>query len=132
VSYLLDTHILLWSLFDPKKLPVTAAAAITEGEFRKYISTVSIWEISLKYAIGKLELQDCTPEDILDECLRLGYRVLEQNLQDFSSFYKLPKLSNHKDPFDRMLIWQAICHDLVLLSHDDKMPDYRAHGLKLV
>lgn len=131
MSYLLDTHILLWSLFDPKKLPAAATVAITDGEHKKYISAVSIWEISLKYAIGKLDLQDYTSEDVLNECVRLGYRVLEQNLQDFASFYKLPKLSDHKDPFDRMLIWQAIRHDLILLSHDDKMPGYRAHGLRL-
>lgn len=132
MRYLLDTHILLWSLFEPERLPKVTANAIANGEQQKCISAVSIWEISLKYTTGRLDLQGYTPEDILDECLRLGYQILEQNVQDYASFYRLAKLPAHKDPFDRMLIWQAIRHDLVLLSHDRKMPEYRLHGLKLM
>lgn len=131
MSYLLDTHVLLWSLISPQKLPAAATQIITSSHDKKFISAISIWEISLKYATGKLNLHGYQPEDILEECIRIGYKGLSQNLPDFASFHRLPSILKHKDPFDRMLIWQAIRQDLVFLSHDRKMPGYKVHGLKL-
>lgn len=61
----------------------------------------------------------------------LGFEILNLDAKTVSSFYKLPKFKN-KDPFDRMLAWQAITHDYYLLTHDKDFADYKDHGLKIV
>ena len=62
MSYLLDTHALLWSLFEPDRLGPAARRTIASRRQRVCVSTVSLWEISLKFGIGKLELRGVTPE----------------------------------------------------------------------
>jgi PIN domain nuclease of toxin-antitoxin system len=93
-----------------------------------FYSQYSLWEISLKYSLKKLQLLDKTPEEF--------YRVLDDSFfickpidnLELITFYKLP--IEHKDPFDRAIIWQAIVNDLILISVDDKLDSYKKHGLK--
>lgn len=131
MNYLLDTHILLWARLSPGKLPANHRAIITGSEDLKFISPLSIWEISLKYARGKLNLAGHSPEEFLEGALRLGFRIMATTPEQFASFHSLPPLTGHKDPFDRMLIWQAIQSDVTLLSRDSQLPEYNIHGLKL-
>jgi PIN domain nuclease of toxin-antitoxin system len=86
----------------------------------------------LKYSLGKLELEDTNPDEIFEALNNSGFELLEVNNQLYSSYYKLPKKVNHKDPFDRMLIWQAINHDFTLISNDQKIRQYINNGLKLI
>ncbi len=95
------------------------------------MSTLSIWEISLKYALGKLELGGHTPEEFFETVKELGLQVANPAPEYFASFYKLPLIPGHKDPFDRMLIWQAIQSNAILLSADAEFPKYQPVGLKL-
>jgi len=129
MSYLLDTHTFLWTLFAPEKLSKSAARDIVSPLNDILISVVSLWEISLKYASGKLELNGVEPEDLLDGAETMGVDILPLSAMDAATFHRLPRI-HHKDPFDRLLIWQAIQQHLVLISKDSQFDTYRKLGLK--
>ena len=96
-----------------------------------FVSTISFWEISLKFALGKLHLEDCAPDDLPDSALEMGLVLSPLTVREAAGFHKLPRLK-HKDPFDRILIRQAIVQDLPLVSADRAFADYEVHGLTLV
>lgn len=131
MSLLLDTHTLLWALLQPSKLSTVHRDLLGSKTEQKFFSTISLWEISLKFAVGKLDLGGHQPEEIFAEALRVDLQLLPPAPESFVSFYHLPMMTGHKDPFDRMLIWQAIEQDLMLVSCDSQLPHYRVHGLKL-
>ena len=70
MSYLLDTHYILWSLFEPDRIGKKVKRILVDEEQTKYVSGISIWEISLKYSIGKLELIDTNPDEIIEKVCR--------------------------------------------------------------
>ena len=127
----MDTHIFLWSLFSPEKISRHAARAIKESGNRVFVSTISFWEISLKYSLNKLELEGITPDELPEFASKMNFEFLSLSSEDAASFYHLPKIS-HKDPFDRMLIWQAIREKMVLISKDSKFAAYEDYGLKIL
>lgn len=131
MNYLLDTHTFLFSAFSHQKLSKKAEKIITDTENDIYVSTITFWEISLKYSLGKLDIKDIQPEQLLAVANKMGFILLELSPKEAASFYKLPK-SAHKDPFDRMLIWQAIQQEMVLISKDAGFKDYLEYGLQLV
>ncbi len=126
--YLLDTHTLLWTLFEDEKLSEKAREAISNAENQIYVSVLSYWEISLKYALGKLELEGITPDELPEKAKEIDIETMELSEEDAITFYRLPRLK-HKDPFDRLIIWQAIRRDLPLISKDKNMEDYQPFGL---
>ena len=130
--YLLDTHILLWSLFEPHKISAPIRAILENESDTKYVSGVNLWEVSLKYSVGKLELGGMMPEELLDAILEAGYEILELDSRLLATYYQLPKKPDHRDPFDRLLIWQAISNDYTLLTQDTKIDQYRSDRLRLV
>ena len=130
-GFLIDTHILLWALFEPDKLSGKARQAIADTDNTLYVSAISFWEISLKFALGKLELEGCDPEQLVGYAGEMGALVLQLSGEEAASFHRLPKLS-HKDPFDRMLIRQAIIRDLTLISRDSAFAEYKKHGLEVL
>ena len=131
MNYLLDTHTFLWAVFSPNKLSTKARNEIRSAENQVCISLVSFWEISLKYTLGKIELANCTPADMPDIATQMGLEIIQLGVQETASFYQLPKVA-HKDPFDRMIIWQAIQQQLVLISKDTSFPEYREFGLNVL
>ena len=92
---------------------------------------ITYWEISLKYSIGKLELEGIKPDELPNKAQEIEIETLEISEEETSTFYKLPKLK-HKDPFDRLIIWQAINNDLVLISRDREISNYKKFGLELL
>ncbi len=131
MSYLLDTHAFLWAAFSPNKLSAKARKEIRSAESRICLSTISFWEISLKFALGKIELKNCKPNDMPDIAAQMHIEIIQPTAQETASFYRLPKVK-HKDPFDRMIIWQAIQQPLVLISKDADFPEYKEFGLKVL
>ena len=131
MNYLLDTHAFLWILFDDDKLSKIAQEEIQNPENNIYVSVISYWEISLKYSIGKLELEGINPDELADKACEIDIRTLELSDKESSSFYKLPR-SHHKDPFDRLIIWQAIVNGMTLISKDKQIKIYRDLGLKIL
>jgi len=129
VSFLLDTQHLLWLFIEPEKITKPRVNLLLDEKNNIYFSQVSLWEISIKYKLRKLKLGGGTPEDFYHvvensflHCLLLENTVL-------ISSYQLPLL--HKDPFDRLLIWQSICNDLSFISSDRSIGDYIKYNLKL-
>ena len=131
MSYLLDTHYLLWAIVDSKKISKKIRDLITDPEQPIFISTISLWEISLKSALGKMEISGFKPEEIQEICTKIGFEIIELSAADSSSYHHL-KASHHKDPFDRMLIWQAIRNNYILISADDEINKYRSEGLNIL
>lgn len=128
---LLDTHVLLWSLFEPARLPEAVKSSLLDSRNDICVSTISFWEMSLKYSIGKLDLKGALPDDMPAIVTQSGFRIITLTDQESASFHQLPKLS-HADPFDRMLIWQAISQNLTMISKDDRFSEYQSVGLKLL
>jgi PIN domain nuclease of toxin-antitoxin system len=131
MNYLLDTHAFLWAAFSPSKLNTKVRNEICSAENQVCISIVSFWEISFKYTLGKIELSNCTPADMPDIAAQMGIDIIQLGAKETASFYQLPKVA-HKDPFDRMIIWQAIQQQRTLVSKDANFPEYRQFGLKVL
>ena len=129
-GYLIDTHTLLWSIFEPEKLGKQAALILENPTQHVFVSCLSLWEISLKYSLDKLIL-GCQPEDLLQIVDEIGFEKLSLTVEEAALFYQLPRMP-HKDPFDRMLIWQAISNDLIFISKDGKFVEYKQYGLNVV
>jgi PIN domain nuclease of toxin-antitoxin system len=121
MKILLDTHYLLWAFIDTKLLA---------DENEVYYSQASLWEISIKYNMRKLSLSGMKPEEFYEEIDNsfLRCRYFENN--ELINFYKLP--IEHKDPFDRIMIWQSIKSDFHFLSVDDQITNYIKYGLKIL
>ena len=131
MKYLLDTHTLLWAVFEPDKLTEKVEKLIQDPTNQVFVSVISFWEISLKYNIGKLELINTSPETLPEIAEEMGIEILDVKSDEAASFYKLPRLA-HKDPFDRMVIWQAVLRKMMLVSGDREFRQYRQYGLRLV
>jgi PIN domain nuclease of toxin-antitoxin system len=129
--YLMDTHILLWSFFEAERIPAAVRGLLEDPEKDICISQVSIWEISLKYGIGKLKLGGLEPADLEIEIEENEYRIISIRNSDLFDFYKLPK-KQHKDPFDRLIIWQCIKNGFALVSSDGNFDEYKQYGLNFV
>jgi len=110
---LLDTHALLWWLSDDQKLSAKVRALIEDPTNQVYVSAVSGWEISIKQALGKL---DVDTSKLIDEVEKNGFSLLHVSFQHGIKAGTLP--SHHRDPFDRMLIAQAQLEELKLVSVD--------------
>ena len=114
---LLDTHLLLWAVADPRKLPPGARNRIDAAEV--YVSAVSIWEVSIKAALGKLSAD---PAELLAEIEPAGFTLLPVSGEHAAAVARLPAV--HTDPFDRMLVAQAKTEPLLLLTNDSILAGY--------
>ncbi|HEB31803.1 MAG TPA: type II toxin-antitoxin system VapC family toxin [Spirochaetes bacterium] len=131
MKYLLDTHYVLWTLFEPTRIAGEIKKIFEDNTITKYVSGITLWEISLKYSIGKLKLVGTNPYEIYKKIEESGFKLLQLENRLISSYYKLSKKENHKNPFDRMLIWQAITNDFILITNDKQIKQYIENGLKI-
>ena len=126
----MDTHILLWSFIDPEQLSIKSSQILLDEDNEIYYSPINLWEISIKYALKKLDLKGITPDDFFEELNDSYFLCKKIENIDLLTNYKLPIY--HKDPFDRFLIWEAIQNDFILVSIDKKMELYKKEGLKVI
>ena len=131
MKLLLDTCCLLWALQEPRKLSPTARTRLEDPGNTVLVSSLSFWEISLKFSLGKLTIQGAEPEDFPGFVQDTGWSVLPFSLETAASFARLPRLAAHKDPFARMLIWTSIREGLTLVSKDQALSEYEPFGLKV-
>jgi PIN domain nuclease of toxin-antitoxin system len=115
---LLDTHIFLWCTMDDPRLTQKARTLILSAQ-EVYVSSASIWEASIKKSLGKLEV---SIEKLVDEITQSGFLELPITSSHAAYVGQLPHL--HRDPFDRILIAQAICEPLHLLTVDATLKQY--------
>ena len=118
MNLLLDTHILLWWLADDSSLSSEARTIISSTKNFAFVSTASIWEISIKKSLGKLKV----PEDLDVAISTSGFQTLDITLPHAQLAGSLPR--HHDDPFDRMLIAQAMVEKLTIITHDKGFKDY--------
>jgi len=116
---LLDTHALLWALSAPQQLPASLRRAIQAAENDVYASLASAWEIAIKAALGKIEFDVRSLERML---AATGFQILDISLQHAVRVAELPL--HHGDPFDRMLVAQALSESMVLVTRDRALRQY--------
>jgi len=124
MNILLDTHVLIWALENNPTLSDLSRNSIINGSNQVFVSSVSVWEIGIKRSLGKLD----TPDNLLEEIQEHRFTPLHVNLEHAQLAGTLPNI--HKDPFDRMLVAQAIIEKLTLVTRDELIPKYDVRTLK--
>lgn len=119
---LLDTHTLLWAALDDSRLSVPARSLLLDRANPLYLSSVSAWEIVIKYQAGKLRLPDAPWRFVRNSLDLLAIETLPVTLEHALRVETLP--DHHRDPFDRVLIAQAQLENLTLLTRDEIFTRY--------
>jgi PIN domain nuclease of toxin-antitoxin system len=125
---LLDTHAFLWYITNDPKLPRFAYDAVRDKSNEVYLSVVSVWEVLVKYNTGKLALPSPADEYISRRRTEHGITDLTLETAALSQLLLLP--AHHRDPFDRMLICQALHHELTIVTVDELFGQYDAPLLR--
>jgi len=131
MRYILDTHAMVWAITDTSRLSPRVLEILQDPNHQILVSPISYWEISLKYALGKLELNNIQPEDLPKACLEMGFDIQPLEADVASTLHHLQG-AHHKDPFDRMLIWQSIRLRIPLISKDPLIALYATEGLSII
>lgn len=131
MRYLLDTHTFIWKLVDTKRVPAKVYAETENPDNEVFLSAISLWEIAIKTRRNKLDLGGVENVKLVSLAEKMGIQVLPLNPEEAASYGDLAE-NTHFDPFDRMLIWQAISRNLTLVSGDAEFQRFRKHGLKLL
>jgi len=118
MNLLLDTHVLIWALENNPALSDKARHAIIDGGNMVFVSSASVWEISIKTAMGKLNV----PDNLIEEIELHRFTRLSMNFDHAKLAGELPDI--HKDPIDRMLIAQAMLEKLTLITQDSLIAKY--------
>ncbi|MDR0814565.1 MAG: type II toxin-antitoxin system VapC family toxin [Bacteroidales bacterium] len=129
--YLLDTHIFIWNIVDKKQLPRPLLDELDDYNNVLYVSRASLIEIAIKNRDGKLELGEKYSIFIRSLESRMGVKILEFDNRHLITLNNLTYPKSHKDPFDHLIISQAITDKLQLISVDKNMPFYCSQGLNL-
>ena len=118
MNIILDTHIFIWTIAQPEKLNANWHSEIESRANTVYVSAISIAEITIKASLGKLNI-DFDPVEI---AVASGFELLDFSSEDAMQLLDMPY--HHRDPFDRMLIAQAIANDYQLITSDNKFSPY--------
>jgi len=121
MRFLLDTHIFLFFINGESSISEEIIEILNDKQTEKFISIVSIWEITIKVNIGKLRLKD-ELKSIYILLDNFGIKILQLSKINFEVYLSLPFV--HKDPFDRMIISQAIADNLTLITDDQYIRNY--------
>ncbi len=123
MNILLDTQILLWHLNDDPRLKISLSKAIEDASYTKYFSIVSLWEIAIKVSIGKLGVNHP-----IDRIIPKEINILNINVPHIVKVKDLP--FHHRDPFDRMIIAQAMIENMTIMTQDSffKMYDVNLYA----
>jgi PIN domain nuclease of toxin-antitoxin system len=131
MKYLLDTHVFLWATGQSKKLPAKVVSSITDTGNDVFVSAVSFLEIAIKVRAGKLDIGKNKPGDLPSRAVDMGFIPLSLTPEESASMGQLTE-NTHFDPFDRLLIWQAISRKMMLVSRDSGFKRFEADGLMLL
>jgi len=126
-NLLLDTHAMLWFLWADSQLSPNAKALIEDADNRKLVSIASCWEIAIKVGLGKLDLGEPSRSFLPREIAHNNFELLPIDLNHATMVEKLP--THHRDPFDRLLIAQAVVEGLSLVSADVAFDQYSVSRL---
>ena len=132
MKYLIDTHILIWLAVSPEKVSRKISEIIENPQNDISISTISLWEIAIKLAIKKIDLQGIEISDLVQFCSEQNIKIVQLPVSAVKQYVTIPVKERHKDPFDRALIALCISDDYVFLSHDGKLDQYTQDGLVFI
>ena len=121
MNLLLDTHIALWAITDHPSLTRPARDWISNPRSTVWVSVVSLWEIAIKHSLGRGDMP-VSAREALDYFQRAGYRILSIEPEHSLALADLPP--HHQDPFDRLLVGQALTEPMRLLTHDSNVARY--------
>lgn len=122
VKLLLDTHVAIWSLVEPDFVPQGIRDLIAAAAGDVHVSAVTIWEIAIKHALGKLDSPSFSGVEAIGHFREGGFNLLSISPEHAAAVETLPKL--HRDPFDRLLVAQALTEPLRLVTHDRTVAAY--------
>lgn len=130
MTYLVDTQIFLWFLSERNRFSATARQFLEDTDSNRfYLSDATAWEVSIKYGLGKLKLPETPELFFMDRVRQAGYKHLRIDLRHVTRVHSLPQL--HRDPFDRLLITQAILENMTIISDDRVFRSYEVDSLTL-
>jgi PIN domain nuclease of toxin-antitoxin system len=121
VNLLLDTHVALWAITDSPKLSARARDLIGEQKAQIWVSAASVWEIAIKHALGRGDMP-VSGQQALRYFRESGYQLLAVEAEHAVAVENLP--AHHQDPFDRILVAQALVEPMRLLTHDAAVARY--------
>ncbi len=119
---LLDTHVVLWWLNADRRLSAAARDAVAAADGEVLVSTASVWEMAIKAGLGRLRLPDDTGGFLADQFRANRFKVLPVGLDHAAAVRGLP--GHHKDPFDRLLVAQALIEGATLVTQDAALRAY--------
>lgn len=118
---LLDTHLVLWAVTADPQLGATAQHLLLDPDSQIYVSAATIWEVAIKHRKHP-QVMPIAPDVLIDACVQSGFNWLDVNVHHARATAQLPLL--HADPFDRMLVAQAMQEPMVLLTRDRQITAY--------
>jgi PIN domain nuclease of toxin-antitoxin system len=124
VRLLLDTHVAVWSTNTPDRIPTRARAAIEDRRNEVFVSAAAIWEVAIKYPLGRTDGPPMSAYQLIVEFERVDFRVLDINSAHAAFVERLPL--HHGDPFDRLMLAQAMVENLQLVTFDRQLIRYGA------
>ena len=130
VKFLLDTHCWLWLQTERKRFAAELLETLADPATQRYLSAASVWEIAIKYAIGKLPLPE-PPAIYIPERMRLS-RFAGVAITDSHALAAAALPPHHRDPFDRVLVAQARLEGLTLVTADVVLQAYDVHTVRVV
>jgi PIN domain nuclease of toxin-antitoxin system len=122
MAFLLDSHTFLWFVAADKQLPTSVKDKIEDINQSCFLSAASLWEITIKHQIGKLDL-DISLTELFDYVDRNQIEIIPINYEHLLTLSDLP--NHHNDPFDRLIISQAIAEDLIVITRDKLFKKYK-------
>ena len=121
MNLLLDSHVALWAIAGDQKLSARARALITAPRSSIWVSAVSLWEISIKHGLGRGDMP-VSGQEALNYFRQAGYNILAIEAEHTVAVEELPM--HHQDPFDRLLVAQALVEPMRLMTHDETVAKY--------
>lgn len=118
---LVDTHVFLWFILDDPRIQTTARPLLVSPDHERFISIASVWEVAIKHGLGKLQLTGGMPK-FMQDIEQANFAILDILPGHIMELATLPL--HHRDPFDRMLIAQAKCEGMQLLTADPQFEGY--------
>ena len=128
MNLLLDTHVALWAITDSPKLSQKARDLIASPKTTIWVSVASVWEIAIKYSLGRGDMP-VSSKDAMHYFKESGYRFLQVEAEHAIAVEELP--AHHQDPFDRILVAQALVEPMRLITHDPLVALYSDTIIKI-
>lgn len=130
MRFLIDTQIFIWIFIEPRRFSANARAFLENIEPNQFfISDATAWEATIKFGLGKLKLPESPKIFFADRVRQADYRHLRIDLRHVTRVHSLPRV--HRDPFDRLLITQAVLENMTIISEDPVFKSYEVDSLTL-